>query len=663
MKTVILGIILAAGTASEGLSADLGQGAVGQAVDWSGPFVGGYFAYGVGSSHYSFAPVGQPPSSGSIDLTNSINAFKGTGSYALGLSAGYNHVLPSRMVVGVEGDLTFPNTISGTAAVGTAQGPATLKETVLTSGTLRARLGYAPGSWLFYATGGLAWSYDQAALGPPDGTAGDKIGFTRLGTAWGAGAEVALSTNWSARFEYLYTDFGAKEKAFGGTQRLSSDLAVQTARLGLNYRFGQNGQKALQDGLSPFETDQFSINGQTTYLQQYAPPFRSPYTGTNSLIPNQTRQTWDVTLYAGFRPWAGGEFWVNPEIDQGFGLSSTLGVAGFPSGEAYKVGSAAPYARIPRAFFRQTFDLGGETRKVDADVNQFAGTQSADRVVLTVGKFAVTDVFDTNKYAHDPRKDFMNWSIVDTGTFDYAADAWGFTYGAAVEWYKGDWTFRGGLFDLSTVPNSTELDPTFSQFQWIGEIEHRHEIWGKPGKVAVTGFLTRGRMGRFDDAVALSLATGAAADTALVRRYQSRAGISVNLEQEITKDLGVFARAGVADGSKESYEFTDIDSTVAAGLSLAGSAWNRPNDTFGFAGVVNGASQARRTYLDAGGLGILVGDGRLPNAGPEKIIETYYSFPLWSWRATLDYQLVVNPGYNRDRGPASIFGARVRSQF
>lgn len=113
-------------------------------------------------------------------------------------------------------------------------------------------------------------------------------------------------------------------------------------------------------------------------------------------------------------------------------MSSTLGVAGFPSGAAYKVGSASPYARISRAFFRQTFDLGGETKKVDGDINQFAGTQTNDRIVLTVGKFAVADVFDTNKYAHDPRKDFLNWSLIDTGTFDYAADAWGYTYGAAI---------------------------------------------------------------------------------------------------------------------------------------------------------------------------------------------------------------------------------------
>jgi high affinity Mn2+ porin len=350
-------------------------------------------------------------------------------------------------------------------------------------------------------------------------------------------------------------------------------------------------------------------------------------------------------------------------MDQGFGLSSTLGVAGFPSGEAYKVGSATPYARIPRAFFRQTFNLGGETNKIDGDINQFAGIQTDDRIVLTIGKFGVTDVFDGNKYVHDPRKDFMNWSLIDTGTFDYAADAWGYTYGAAIEWYTGAWTIRGGLFDLSKVPNSSELDPSFAQFQWVGEIEHRHEIWGKPGKVAVTGFLSRGRMGRFDDAVALAQVTGRPADTAFVRSYRGRGGVSFNFEQQVTRDLGIFARAGIADGSMESYEFTDIDRTAAAGLTLSGASWNRPADIFGLAGVVNGASGARRAYLDAGGLGILVGDGRLPNPGFEKIIESYYGFPVLGWRATVNYQLITNPAFNRDRGPVSVFGGRLRAQF
>jgi high affinity Mn2+ porin len=370
-----------------------------------------------------------------------------------------------------------------------------------------------------------------------------------------------------------------------------------------------------------------------------------------------------VTFYAGARLWQGAEFWINPEIDQGFGLSGTLGLAGFPSGEAYKVGASVPYTRIPRMFVRQTIDLGGETQKVESGINQFSGSQTADRLVITAGKFGVTDVFDTNKYAHDPRADFMNWSVVDTGTFDYAADAWGYTYGAALEWYKGNWTVRGGVFDLSIVPNSSELDPRFSQFQWVGEVEHRHELWGQPGKIAVTGFLSRGRMGRFEDAIQLAQVTGGLADIAAVRRYTSRSGLSLNLEQQVTRDLGIFARAGMASGGVEPYEFTDIDRTIAAGLLLSGRTWGRPDDTFGIAGVMNGISGQHQAFLNAGGLGILVGDGQLPHPGTEQILEMYYSLPLFSWRVSFDYQFINNPAYNRDRGPVSVIGTRLRTQF
>ena len=225
-------------------------------------------------------------------------------------------------------------------------------------------------------------------------------------------------------------------------------------------------------------------------------------------------------MYAGVRLWQGAELWVNPEIDQGFGLGNTLGVAGYPSGEAYKVGFADPYTRLQRAFIRQTINLGGDDQKVDAGINQFAESQTADRLVITIGKFSVADIFDNNKYAHDPRNDFLNWAIIDTGTFDYAAEPWGYTLGAAAEWYQGDWTVRGGLFDLSILPNNLELDPTFDQFQWVGEIERRYDLWGHPGKLAVTGFLTRGRMGSFADAIALADITQGPADIAAVRQYQ-----------------------------------------------------------------------------------------------------------------------------------------------
>ena len=371
----------------------------------------------------------------------------------------------------------------------------------------------------------------------------------------------------------------------------------------------------------------------------------------------------DITLYAGVRLWQGAEAWINPEIDQGFGLSGSVGAAGFPSGEAYKVGADYPYTRLHRAFLRQTIDLGGEVQKVDAGLNQFSGSQTSDRLVFTVGKIGVVDIFDTNKYAHDPRGDFMNWSIVDTGTFDYAADAWAYSVGAAAEWYQGPWTLRGGLFDLSIAPNATCLDSRFGQFQWVGEIERRYAIWDQPGKLAITGFLTRGRMGSFQDAIQLAALTGGPADIAAVRQYQSRGGISMNLEQQLVPNVGFFARAGIADGNKEPYEFTDVDRTVAAGLSISGKQWGRDDDTFGIAGVVNGISGVHQAFLNAGGLGILVGDGQLPNPGSEKIIETYYSFPVFASKVTLDYQLIVNPAYNRDRGPVSVLGVRVHMQY
>src|SRR5258708_4696365 len=139
--------------------------------------------------------------------------------------------------------------------------------------------------------------------------------------------------------------------------------------------------------------------------------------------------------------------------------------------------------------------------------------------------------------------------------------------------------------------------------------------------------------------------------------------MTISGEQQVSSDLGLFARADWADGNVEPYEFTDADRTVAAGLSLSGQRWGRPHDTFGLAGIVNGISGIHAAYLNAGGLGILVGDGQLPHPGSEKIVEALYSFPIGSWLATFDYQLVANPGYNRDRGPVSTIGTRLHAQF
>ena len=175
---------------------------------------------------------------------------------------------------------------------------------------------------------------------------------------------------------------------------------------------GAWGLLACASALSPPAPAQdFAIYGQATNVTQWHPPFHSPYSGDNSLDAHgRAEETTDLTAYAGIRPWRGGEIWINPEIDQGFGLSNTVGVAGFPSGEAYKVGNNTPYLRLPRAFLRQLIALGGGEEDVEAAANQLAGKRASNNLTLTIGKFSAVDIFDANTYAHDPRSDFMNLS-------------------------------------------------------------------------------------------------------------------------------------------------------------------------------------------------------------------------------------------------------------
>ena len=445
---------------------------------------------------------------------------------------------------------------------------------------------------------------------------------------------------------------------------LATDLATAAEQVARSSKpsASSNTAPAPTDAVDP---EAWNLHGQATFVKQYHPSFTSPYQGANSLTPvSNGEETADITLYLGIRLWDGGALYVNPEIDQGFGLDNTLGVAGFTSGEAYKVGKAKPYFRMHRFFVRQRFDLGGETATLTPGANELGGTQTADNVTLTIGKFSAVDIFDTNRYAHDPRGDFLNWSIIDAAAFDYAADAWGYTVGVAAEWTQSWWTLRSGFFDLSDLPNSKRLEPGFKEFALMGEFEGRYELKGHPGKVKLLGFLNYGRMGSYNDAVRQAQATGAIPDMTLVRHFAARPGVALNLEQEVTADVGAFARVSFNDGTKEAYDFTDVNRSASAGITVKGSGWNRAGDTLGLAAAVNGISAAARVYFAAGGLGVLVGDGQLPHYRTENIVETFYSMRVYEhFTVTADYQYVANPAYNRDRGPVSIFGLRVHAEF
>ena len=413
--------------------------------------------------------------------------------------------------------------------------------------------------------------------------------------------------------------------------------------------------------------ESWAIHGQATNVWQYHPAFSARIApGPNSLNRgSRANETVSATLYGGARLWPGAEIWINPEIDEGFGFSNTLGVAGFPSGEAYKVGANDPYVKLPRLFLRQTINLGGGIEAVEPDINLLGGTQSANRVVVTIGKFSVVDVFDTNKYAHDPRNDFLNWAVVDSAAFDYAADAWGYTVGASAEWYQDWWTVRAGLFDETVVPNSKFLaTPLGKQSQAVAELEARYELLNQPGAVRLLVAETRAIMASYGDAIANGQTLGTAPTGDGVRRLRNKNALVLNVEQQLLQDLGFFLRASQQDPGIEAYAFTDVSQSVATGFSLAGTRWGRPDDTVGLAGIIDLGSRQMRQYLAAGGLGILVGDGQLRNSGPEQIIETFYKATIMPGVSiTADYQFINNPGYNRDRGPVSVFGGRLHAQF
>ena len=412
---------------------------------------------------------------------------------------------------------------------------------------------------------------------------------------------------------------------------------------------------------SETEKSNWGFHMQSTNTDQYVPGFQSPYQGGNSLNPHahNAPETIDFTAFAGVRLWEGAEFWANPEMDQGFGVGNTLGLAGFSSGDAYKIGQWAPYARLQRAFLRQTFSLGGDDESVESDFNQLAMDRTSDKIILTIGKFSVPDIFDTNLYAHDPRSDFLNWSVIEAGTFDYAADSWGFSYGGAMEWYQDWWTLRQGLFTLSNTPNSKYLTTKpFNQFQDDLEYEVRYDLYGLPSKFKVLGFAMYGHMATYNEAIADG------ENLSMARHDHVKTGGSINLENPLSETVGLFLRAGYTQGQYEAYDFTDINRTVSGGASFAGKAWGRADDTVGFAVVTNGISRQAKTFFAAGGLGVLVGDGLLLHSASEHIFEAYYSLGvIQGVHVTLDYQLAVNPAYNVDRGPVNVFGIRNHLQF
>jgi high affinity Mn2+ porin len=414
---------------------------------------------------------------------------------------------------------------------------------------------------------------------------------------------------------------------------------------------------------SPPSNHVWNVHFQATSIGQHHGSFPSLYEGLNSLpAESENRASITSTMFLSIRLGRHWEFVVNPEIAGGKGFGEVTGIAGFPNGEIPRVATATPTLYLARGYVRFTVPLGTETKSVADAANQVASPMPVQRISFLTGKFAVTDFFDANSYSHDPRTQFMNWSLMSNGAWDYPADTRGYTAGAMQEIRMPHWSFRSAYVMEPTEANGPTLDTRIGVNRGVAvEFEHDHSLAGRGGAVRVLAFDNRERSGTYRDALHINPSNP---DLGSTRRNGTRKyGFGLNLEQAIRDDIGVFGRYGWNDGKTETWAFTEIDRSASGGISIGGRRWRRPHDTVGAAVVRNYLSGDHRAFLAAGGYGFIIGDGRI-NYRPEQIFEAYYAFRIVrSWTLTADYQQITNPAYNRDRGPVSVGTIRIHFEL
>jgi high affinity Mn2+ porin len=407
--------------------------------------------------------------------------------------------------------------------------------------------------------------------------------------------------------------------------------------------------------------EEFSAHAQTTVITQFKPAFKAIYSGQNSLVPEaEDKLSVTSTLFCGAKLWQGANVFFNPEIAGGSGLSNSLGVAASTNGETYRIGSSTPQFELARLFFNQFFSLNKETEYQEGDINKLSGNIPTEYFSFIIGKVSVSDYFDNNKFSHDPRTQFMSWALMSNGAWDYPANTKGYTPSVILEYVTPKYELRYGF---SLVPKSANGMIMNWNISKAGsntlEYTQNYTLDGKNGTFRILSFFTTANMGNYNQSIALN--PSAPDITATRKDGRTKYGFGFSADQYISKDVGVFFRASWNDGNNETWMFTEIDRSVSIGISSNGSSWRRQNDNVGLAFVTSGISAPHRNYLKAGGKGFMLGDGNL-NYSWENLTELYYSLELLkNIYISGAYQFLVNPGYNKDRGPVNVFSIRVHS--
>ena len=403
------------------------------------------------------------------------------------------------------------------------------------------------------------------------------------------------------------------------------------------------------------------LGAQATFIQQWLRPFDDPYEGANSLSGKGDAALTDTYgAYTGTGLWPGGELYLDVEMARGRGVSHTVGLGGLTNGDSIREGSGglgpAPY--LARLFLRQTFGFGGGTEAMQRGMDQLPVNVDRVRLVITAGKFAANDLFDTNLSADNARTQFMDWALFNNAAWDFAADTRGYSKGVAVSWHTPAWELTAGSLQMPTQANGNQLDPELSVARGDNlQLSLTPEGTGFTARILV--YENHARMGNYGEALAQS--TGQTPDVIATRMAgRVKKGLALNLEQQVGDGWTAFFRGGWSDGRQESFAFAEVDMAASAGFAAPGF---RKDDTWGVALADNRLSASHAAYLAAGGLGFVLGDGRL-SYGHERIAEAYYRWQPKPWLAlSPDVQRVANPGYNRDRGPVVVPGIRIHVEL
>jgi high affinity Mn2+ porin len=420
------------------------------------------------------------------------------------------------------------------------------------------------------------------------------------------------------------------------------------------------------------EMSRWWLSGQINLIGQGHGDFRALYSGPNSLkATGEIAGSRIFTLYTAARLNHSSDVVFDLEEASGNGISNSLGLAGYTNIDVVRVPgqgtplSAAPY--MARAIFRYVFALGPEKEEAEPGPLGVLRSLPQKRLQFRAGKFALADFLDVNEVGSDSHLQFVNWTVVNNGAWDFAADTRGYTYGAMLEYDDGQWAIRFAEALMPTVANGIAFDGNLRRSRGENlELElHPTVIAGKPAQVRLLAYVNHANMGDYREAVNLFLEGKTPRPIIEDTRQQGRVkyGFGINLEQRLSDNLRAFGRFGWNEGAHESFAYTEVNQTFGLGMDYAGDRWHRRHDKVGMAFVTNGISGDHREYLRFGGLGFLLGDGTL-TYGRENVFEGYYDAHFWRGiYGAIDLQHIWNPGYNRDRGPVFVPALRLHIEL